>query len=114
MVAFHDLTASQRKEATQLGKQIEKLQAKLAALLGGTAPKAPPGGPVAKRTKNATKRGKASAVPAWHLAHVRSPLDTLMAPAPKKKGGLRAGGKAKASSTKNPGPAAKKKDASAH
>ena len=89
MATFHDLTSAQLKQAIQLREQIEVLQAKLNALLGGTAPDAKSGDFTAGRTKPAASRGGTGTAPVWRFAHVRSPLDTLMDAAPTKKGGPR-------------------------
>ena len=85
MVTFHDLTTAQLKQAVKIREQIEALQAKLDALLGNREPKAKSTNPGAKRTKAAERR-KVGTGSTWHLAHVRSPLDTLFDAIPKKKG----------------------------
>ncbi len=95
MVALQELTTAQLKRVVQIREQIELLEQKLNALLGGTAPKGRSGDPAAKRTKLAAGQPKIGAPPKWRLAHVKSPLDTLMDTAPTKKGGLTAAGRAK-------------------
>lgn len=109
MASFLTLTTAQLKEAVQIRERIEALQAKLDALLGNREPKAMSGAPTAKRTKDAARREKVGAAPAWHLAHVRSPLDTLFDAAPKKKGAITPEGRAKLSAAMKARWAARKK-----
>ena len=97
MTAFQDLTTAQLKQAIRIREQIELLQQQLSALLGGTAPRTTPNDPAAKHTPPAAGQTKTDAAPNWRLAHVRSPLDTLMEAAPRQTSGLTATGRAKLS-----------------
>ena len=111
MATFPDLTTSQLRQAIEIREQIDSLQEKLDVLLGGTAPKAESGDPAAKRTKPAAGHTRTDAAPVWHLAYVKSPLDTLLDGAPKKKGGITAAGRAKLAAAMKARWAAKKKGA---
>ena len=108
MATFHNLTSAQLKQAIQLREQIEELQAKLSALLGGAAPNAKSDHPAAKRTK-AAGRGEVGAAAAWHLAHVKSPLGTLCDAAPKKEEPITPEGRAALSAAMKARWAARKK-----
>ena len=90
MASFHDLTTAQLKQAVQIREQIESLQAKLNALLGGAAPiKTKVGRATGKRTLSAATKKKMAAAQQARWASIKgkaSPKKPAPAKAsPKKK-----------------------------
>lgn len=77
MATFHDLTTAQLKQAVQIREQIESLQEKLDALLGGSsAPaKAKTGHTKGKRKMSAAGRASIAAAQKARWAKVKSPSD---------------------------------------
>ena len=71
MATFHELTTTQLKQAVQIREQIESLQEKLDALLGGTAPAA--SAPAkSKRTMSAATRKKMAAAQQARYAKLKA------------------------------------------
>ena len=91
MASFHDLTTAQLKQAVHMREQIESLQEKLDALLGGSSthtPKRKLGRPTGKRTMSAESRAKMAAGQKARWAKINGESSTKAAPAkasPKKK-----------------------------
>ena len=94
MASFHDLTTAQLKQAVQMREQIEALQEKLDALLGGSSthtPKRKLGRPAGKRTMSAASRAKMAAGQKARWAKLKAipskaaPSKALVKAAPKKK-----------------------------
>ena len=77
MALFHDLTTTQLKQAVQIREQIESLQEKLAALLGGSASTPAKG----KRVISAATKRKMAAAQQARYAKVK---DTTTKASPKK------------------------------
>ena len=70
MPSFHDLTTVQLKQAVQIREQIDSLQEKLAALMGGAAP-VKPGTANAKRTMSAATKKKMATAQQARYAKLR-------------------------------------------
>ena len=121
MATFHDLTTAQLKQAVKIREQLEALQAKLTALLGGAATSS--GLTKGRRTMSAATKKKMAAAQQARWAHVRSPADEPVKPVTKKaspvpmvarkKGGITAAGRAKLSAAMKARWAARKKGAPA-
>ena len=79
MPSFQDLTTAQLKQALQMREQIESLQQKLNALLGGTSPtsSAPTKG---KRTFSAATRKKMAAAQQARYAKLKEAPSKAVAP----------------------------------
>lgn len=74
MATFHDLTTTQLKQAVQIREQIDSLQAKLDAVLGGSSPTPTK----AKRTMSAaTKKKMAAAQQARYAKLKEAPSKTV-------------------------------------
>ena len=127
MPTFHELSTAQLRQALQLREQIEVLQRKLGALLGGgrsasvaatAKTKKPVGRPAGKRTMSAEGRAKIAAAQKARWAKTN---ETSAAPAaknggakaPKKKGTITAAGRAKLAAVMKARWAARKKGAPA-
>ena len=104
MATFHELSTSQLRQALQLREQIESLQQKLSAILGGkpSAPaeetKGKKGRSAGKRTVSAEARAKIAAAQHARWAKVKgapAPAKATAKAAPKKAGGLTKAGRAK-------------------
>lgn len=124
MPTFHDLTTAQLKQAVQMREQIEALQEKLDALLGGKSsdtPKKKLGRPKGKRTMSAAGRAKIAAAQKARWAKINSTSSAKASskklapakPSPTKKGGITAAGRAKLAAAMKARWAAKKKGAPA-
>ncbi len=126
MPTFHELSTAQLRQALQLREQIEVLQRKLGALLGGersaAAPataktKKPVGRPAGKRTMSAEGRAKIAAAQKARWAKTKetsaAPAAKNGAKAPKKKGTITAAGRAKLAAAMKARWAARKKGAPA-
>ena len=92
MATFHELTTRQLKQALQMREQIESLQEKLEALLGGKAPAAKPkqkvSRPTQKRTMSAAGRARIAEAQKARWAKTKetsSPAKATAKSAPKKK-----------------------------
>ena len=82
MATFHELTTVQLKQAVHLREQIESLQEKLDALLGGSsAPKKKVGRPKGKRTMSAAGRKAIAAAQKarWAKIHGKASLAKAVA-----------------------------------
>ena len=124
MLTFHELSSAQLRQALQLREQIETLQQKLSALLGG-APSARPAAektkrsrvPVkGKRTMSAEARAKIGAAAKARWAKVKAPAAPAAKRAPgksKKKGLITPEGRAKLSAAMKARWEARKKGAPA-
>ena len=104
MVSFDNLTTAQLKQAFQIREQIESLQEKLDALLGGTAPTVKPKRKMTRtkgeRTISDEARAKIAAAQRVRWAKTKGastkPVTKLKpAATAKKKGGMTPEGKAK-------------------
>ena len=100
MATFHDLTTAQLKQAVKIREQIESLQKKLEALLGGTAPtdkiKRRAGRPAGKRTVSDEARAKIAAAQKARWAKTKTvPAKAPIKMVAKKKSGMTPAGKAK-------------------
>ena len=92
MATFQELTIGQLKQALQLREQIESLQQKLEALLGGTAPANKPkqkvSRPARRRTISADGRARIAKAQKARWANTKeksSPAKPSAKPAPGKK-----------------------------
>ena len=105
MPTLHELTVPQLRQALQIREQIESLQDKLNALMGGTKSAAAPAGrvkrkagrPPGKRTMTPEARAKIAAAQHARWAKINgksTPAKAAKKPA-SKKGGLTAEGRAK-------------------
>jgi hypothetical protein len=71
MTSIHDITTAQLKQAILLREQIDSLQEKLHAVLGGTTTKKKVGGPPGKRTISPEHRAKLAAAQKARWAKVK-------------------------------------------
>ena len=131
MPTFHELSTSQLRQALQLREQIETMQQKLDALLGGggTGPavraKGEVGRPKGKRTMSADARARIAAAATARWARIKgkaapakatakaAPAKTVAKTAPTKSSGLTPEGRAKLAAAMKARWAARKKAASA-
>ena len=107
MATFHELSTGQLRQALQLREQIESLQQKLSAILGGKSPapaektKAKKGQQAGKRLISAEARAKMAAAQQARWAKVKGTAlpakATAKAATPKKAGGITKAGRAKLS-----------------
>lgn len=108
MPSFQDLTTAQLKQAVQIREQIESLQEKLYALLGGSSSTPTKG----KRVVSAATKRKMAAAQQARYAKLKSPEAPAKAPVQtvaKKKGGITAAGRAKLAAAMKARWAARKK-----
>ena len=113
MASLHDLTTAQLKQAVQIREQIESLQEKLDALLGGTSPKTSSAPTKGKRTVSAaTKKKMAAAQQARYAKLKGSSAKAPVQMVARKKGGITAAGRAKLAAAMKARWAAKKKTGS--
>ena len=84
MASFHDLTTAQLRQAVQIREQIESLQGKLSALLGGSSPatKTSQGPTRGKRTLSAATKKKMAAAQQMRWAKTKGASSTKVAPKP--------------------------------
>ena len=117
MATFHELSTHQLRQALQLREQIESLQQKLSAILGGKSSvpaeetKGKKDRPASKRTVSAEARAKIAAAQHARWAKVKdtaAPAKATAKAAPKKAGGITKAGRAKLSAAMRARWAAKK------
>ena len=122
MATFHELSTAQLRQALQLREQIESLQHKLGAILGGAGGSGPAKAkpavrqPSRKRAMSAEARAKIGAAAKARWAKTKAaaaPVAKSIAKAPKKKGGLTNEGRAKLAAAMKARWAARKKGAPA-
>ena len=105
MAQFHELSTGQLRQALQLREQIESLQQKLTAILGGKSPapaetKGKKSRAAGKRVRSAEARAKMAAAQQARWAKVKgtsAPAKAAAKAAPKKAGGITKAGRAKLS-----------------
>ena len=113
MPSFHDLTTAQLKQAVQIREQIESLQEKLDALLGGTTSSSPAPTKGKRFVSAATKKKMAAAQQARYAKFKSATSKAPVQVVTKKKGGITAAGRAKIAAAMKARWAARKKGASA-